>query len=371
MSEDSKTTRERLEVMLRRWGAQAAADEAPIGTPPAPPMRRRTTVRFVLRWAPAAAAAALLLAAGATFLLSPTERSDEKPQSVALPKSAATEAAPAAELDAARIELQALRDENLIVHNRLGETRELAADANRARHEAIEKAGMLGETLAAEKTEARRREDALKEHVARLGRTMEQLEKLDKARHGALAGARAKVTTETALRRRTESELKRVRARLTVAAKELQRQGHAIRGAEAEGRNLRNELAMLRARYQASLDQARRAYLATAAPGLRGLPALQQAAGRRGLLRRCAALQRAARTGEAKRLLAQAEVALTRLGMLDAADISGVQAFITQLRKDGLVARMDRLGEGMTAGGEMQAWLFETKLILTGVQRVT
>ena len=361
MSEDSKTTRERLEVMLRRWGAQAAADEAPIGTPPAPAMRRRTTVPFLLRWAPAAAAAAMLLAAGATFLLSRIERPDDKPPSVAVGKSAATEPALVAELDAARIELQVLRAENLMGRDRLAEASGLAAEANRARDKAIEKAGMLAETLAAEKTGAQRREDALKEHVARLGRTMEQIEKLDKARHGELAD----------LRRRTESELKRVRARLTVAAQELQRQGHAIRGAEDEGRNLRNELAMLRARYQASLDQARRAYLVTAAPGLKGLPALQQAAGRGRLLKRCAALQRAARTVEAKRLFAQAEVALTRLSMLDAADISGVQAFITQLRKDDLVARMDRLGEGMAAGGEMQGWLFETKLILTGVQRVT
>jgi len=370
MSEDSKTTRERLEVMLRRWGARAAADEAPIGAPPAAPTRRRTTVAFVLRWAPAAAAAVLLLAAGATFLLSPVKRPDDKPRSADPGKRAATEALEA-ELHAARMELQALRDENLTVHNRLSEARGFAADADRARDEVMERAGTLQQALGAEKTEARRREEALKAHVARLKRTTEQLEKLDKARRGELAGVKAKVGTETDLRRRTEGELKRVRARLTVAARELQRQRDAIRGAEDEGRNLRNELAMLRARYRVSLDQARRAYLATAAPGFKGLPALQQAAGRRGLLKRCAALQRAARTGEAKRLLAQAEVALTRLSMLDAADISGVQAFITQLRKDDLVARMDRLGEGMTAGGEMQGWLFETKLILTGVQRVT
>ncbi|MDP6045039.1 MAG: hypothetical protein QGG25_05500, partial [Phycisphaerae bacterium] len=118
------------------------------------------------------------------------------------------------------------------------------------------------------------------------------------------------------------------------------------------------------------LDQVRRVYLAAAAPDKTGLAALQEAIKSRGLLRRCVALQRKARTDDEKKLLGRAEIVLTRLGLLEISNSIAVNAYITQLDRSNLVASLDKAMGATATDAAGQDWLFETKLILTGVQRV-
>jgi chromosome segregation ATPase len=165
-------------------------------------------------------------------------------------------------------------------------------------------------------------------------------------------------------------ELKGLKARLAAAVRELKRQQDTFRAANAERDKAKHSLASLKARHQAALDQIRRVYLAAVAPGRTGLAALQEAMKRRGLLKRCVTLQRKARTDADKKLLARAEVALTRLGLLDLSDPSVVSAYITQLGRSDVIASLDAALGPLAADASTQDWLFETKLILTGVQRV-
>ena len=165
-------------------------------------------------------------------------------------------------------------------------------------------------------------------------------------------------------------ELKRLKTRLTVAVSELKRQHDTFRDANIERDKARQALAAFKSKNNASLDQVRRVYLAAAAPGKTGLAALQEAMKRRGLLRQCVVLQRRARTVADKKLFARAEVVLTRLGLLDLSDPSSVSAYIKQLAKSDLIASLDTALGPMAADAGSQDWLFETKLILTGVQRV-
>jgi hypothetical protein len=165
-------------------------------------------------------------------------------------------------------------------------------------------------------------------------------------------------------------ELKGLKVRLAVAVKELKRQQDTFRAANAERDKANEALAVLKARHHGTLDQIRRVYLAAAAPGKTGLAALQEAMKRRGLLRRCVALQRKARAEADKKLLGRAEVALTRLGLLDLSDPSAVSAYVTGIGKGDLIASLDAALGPLATDAGTQDWLFEAKLILTGVQRV-
>jgi len=165
-------------------------------------------------------------------------------------------------------------------------------------------------------------------------------------------------------------EMKGLKARLAVAVKELKRQQDSFRTAHAERDKAKQALATLKARHHAALDQIRRVYLAASAPGKTGLAALQEAVKNRGLLKRCVALQRKARTVADKKLLGRAEVVLTRLGLLDLSDSTAVSAYVIQLAGSDLIASLDAALGPLAADAGTQDWLFETKLILTGVQRV-
>ncbi|MCP4377006.1 MAG: hypothetical protein GY794_12615, partial [bacterium] len=164
-------------------------------------------------------------------------------------------------------------------------------------------------------------------------------------------------------------EFKRLKARLAVAVDELKRQQETFRTAHTERDNAKRDLARIKARHQATLGQMSRIYLAAAAPGKTGLEALQEAMKRRGLLKQCIALQRRAKTDTDRKLLARTEVVLTRLGLLDASDSTAVRAFVVHLGKGDLISSLDALGP-LTIDAGAQDWVFETKLILTGVQRV-
>ncbi|MDP6545261.1 MAG: hypothetical protein QGH60_14845 [Phycisphaerae bacterium] len=367
MNDQNDTTRDRVEGLLRQWGAGEAANQASAGlsAPPAP-KRRRSRGGVILRWAPMGVAAALLLAASVLFMGARME----PPHSTQAPRIAGDSAlaGPRTQPDLS------------------GELAEARKQAIEARRQAAEARTALSEALVQKQTDdlrikgfkrdvdeltvAMRRWDSLDKTynstIAKLKKSMlEDQAELEKVRKELADAKSAGVKTPADI-----EELKGLKIRLAAAVKELKRQQDTFRSANVERDKAKEALAVVKARHHATLDQIRRVYLAAAAPGKAGLAALQEAMKRRGLLQRCVVLQRKARTAADKKLMGRVEVALTRLGLLDLSDPSAVSAYITHLAKSDLLASLDAALGPLATDARTQDWLFETKLILTGVQRV-
>jgi len=380
MSEHNDTSRERLEGMLRRWGAQQAADEAASRLPAAPRATRRRGASVLLRWLPTALAAGLLLAAGAVFILTRIERqahiaAGKSDQDVGGTRTSVLPTTGPA-IEYLSRQLAEARKEASDVRNALSEA--LADNAARDRrikdlHRDLDEAAAANrrsEGLRSRFTELQKQLALERAKVASVTKTAKRLaaaeEELKTARKElAAAKAAAIMAADKSL-----DELKRTKARLSVAVAELKRQQDTFRQANQQRTKAREELASLKARHRAALDQIRSVYLAACAPGKTGLEALRQTVRRRDLLGRCTVLQRKARTDAEKKLLARAELALTRLCMLDLSDSVAVRDFAKRLGDGGLIASLDAALGPLAADARTQDWLFETKLILTGVQRV-
>ena len=368
MNDQNDTTRGRVEGLLRQWGASEAANQAAdqLSTPPAPKPRRSRGV-VLLRWAPVGVAAALLLAAGTLFMQS----------RMGFHGSAQGPRTPA------DFVYEAPRTQPADLSGELAEARKQAADARRQASEARD---ALAEALVQKQADdlqikglKRNRDELAAEYAKQAGmvnkhasivleirqRATDAEAELEKVRKELADAKAAGIKTPTDI-----EELKGLKVRLAVAVKELKRQQDTFRTANAERDKANEALAVLTARHHATLDQIRRVYLTAAAPGKTHLAALQEAMKRRGLLRRCVALQRKARTDADKKLLGRAEVALTRLGLLDLSDPSAVSAYVTGIGKSDLIASLDAALGPLATDAGTQDWLFETKLILTGVQRV-
>jgi len=375
MNDRNDTTRVRVEGLLRQWGASEAANQAAdeLSAPPAPKPRRSRAV-VLLRWAPLGVAAGLLLAAGVLFVNARMQFHGS-----GAPRAQSSRSV----TDVARVAPRTQPDLS-------GELAEARKQATEARRQAAEARTALAEALVQKQAD----DLQIKELRGRLTRQGDQFTR-DRAKWtlmetkltsliskteqsaidamGELKKAQKELADAKAAGIKTPAdieELKGLKARLAVAVKELKRQQDTFRSAHVERDKAKEALAVLKARHQATLDQIRRVYLAASAPGRAGLAALQYAIRRRGLLRQCVALQRKARTDADKKLLGRAEVALTRLGLLDLSDPSAVSAYVTHLGKSDLIASLDAALGPLAADARTQDWLFETKLILTGVQRV-
>ncbi len=376
MNDQNDTTRRRADDLLRQWGAAQAAEQAArdLSSPashrsaPSPqPVARRARPSRVLRWAPVGIAAAVLLAAGVLFL-----------ESIEAPKYADV---PAAYEQQARV-----APESRPV--------DLAGQLATARAETAEARNMLSEALAATLAQKHNHDlaiKALRDELTRQGdkfaadraewKTMEsklssQLAKSEKSAGLAneqLLAARKELAEAKAAGVKTPAdadEVRRLKTRLAVAVEEMRRQRITFRTANTDRDKVKLALASLKASNKAALDQIRRVYLAAAAPNRKGLIALQEAIKNRSLLKRCVALQRGARNDADRKLLGRAEVVLTRLGLLNPADQSAVRTYVAQLGRGDLIASLDATLGAAATDAATQDWLFETKLILTGAQRV-
>jgi len=380
MNEQNDTSRDRLEGVLRRWGAEQAAGDAAAGLPKAPKSTKRSLGLVLLRWVPTAAAAGLLLAAGAILILARMGyrggMGSVTPDKRGVARTQPRQGAGDTHVGVLPTTGPAIAD----LSRQLAEARAEAAEARNALSD------VLADKVASDqqikdlqgkwtdlqrKTAGEHKQWALTE--AKLMTLIRATEQSAADARGELKKVRKDLTIATAAAGaagENREELKRVKVRLAAAVDELKRQQETFRKANEQRTKAHEELASLKARYNAALDQIRAVYLSAGAPGKTGLAALQETVTRRDLLKRCAVLQRRARTGADKKLLGRAEVALTRLCLLDTSDSVAVQAFVRQLAAGDLIASLDAALGPLAADARMQDWLFETKLILTGVQRV-
>ena len=370
MSEMRDNTDQRLEGLLRQWGADEAGRSARAHLEPSEPPRRLWGP-VLLRWAPSAAAAVLLLAAGTVFLAWRAGR--DQPDEAMSPGSA--DQAPEAPASPTAEQVQAQIRKIIAENEKLKSERDGlqgAMDRIAGQHAAALKT--LRDDHGALQTQFR--EQGEKSQLAR----STAIERAKQA-EGQLKVSKAELATVAADRDRARADLKTAgtqAGRLKTRVDELTRREGEIRkeyGAAAKALAEANEkaaaeLAQARRRNELLRKEFQRLYLAVGAPGQTGLAALKTTLRRMRLIERGTALGRQCDDERLKALLNRVDVALTRLDMLDPGDAGAVKRFTASVGASALAARIDdALALGPDLPG-LASYLREAQMILTGVEGV-
>jgi hypothetical protein len=363
MSEQNDSANDRLEGLLRRWGAEEARAGVEPPAPPALPAKRppgRPLRGVLLRWVPPAAAAAMLIAAAVLFFASGARQAKHQGVSPVAMQPARAPTRPAAE------QVEALQAELARVREALREARgRLEAAAPKAAQEAA-----LRQTADELDAEKRAMIAEMSGRIAGLNRALEQrAAELERMKH-ALAGISGKLTAARAEADEARKQAEAARRGRDAGDDEVARLRRMHGEALAAARDARRELAALKTKHEALLGDLQRLYLAAAAGGEVDLAARQAAARRARLAARCAEVRAAARTPSSRRVLEQLEVAFTRLDLLDAADAAEASAFASLVRGGALASRIDGLLAAADEPPQVRSLLLEAKLILWGADRV-
>jgi chromosome segregation ATPase len=340
MNHESRQPDDRVEGLLRQWGAEEATRLAETAAAPAFAPRPRAPWAAFRRWAPLAAAG-LLLVASAAFFVAARSGAD-------------------ADLGELRAQLdQAARD--------LGQARAALTDAQRLSREQNDKfqqdLARMRETFAAEKTdlqeEARRQlaalNNALSEKQTRLDETARQLQDGEKQ----VAHLKEVLDSIKKAFRESDEMFVTVGKMLDDARREASTQEHDRKTYQA----LYQQEAITLARLQL-------AYKALAAAREEGLPPLQTTAARNRLIERCHELRRTTVSPTARELFEKLEVLLTRLELLDVKDPAQRGSFTALLETMDLTRKIHSVLLDEKEDMRVRAWLLETQLILAGVERV-
>lgn len=315
-----------MEALLRLWGAEQAAQQQDL--PPAPPVLKpvRLDLRYALLCAGCVAAGAIV-AIGAMLLARRNQKSSAPAgPAITMPSSAAPAAKTAKDRRAA--------PERTFVTPESGKTiSDFRTMKTRLAEMRIQRDGALA--LAAESDRQRKRlleeKQNLRKQLDRSQRVNEAVEQLDRKIH--------------ALRKEQE-------AALTTA------------------NNLRKKLAVHGEKHRAKYRRMRDVYLTAVAPSRHGMEAAQTAARKSRLLQRCAALQTEMQNEAMRNLLDRIEAVLLRMDFLNADDVTGVFRFEDQLRQSDLLPTITASVPRASDNRNLQLFLAEVDLILSGVQRV-
>jgi hypothetical protein len=134
----------------------------------------------------------------------------------------------------------------------------------------------------------------------------------------------------------------------------------------------------LKLQQRIALADFQRAYLSAAASaggreysiGRFDLLIRQSAARGAALLKRCTELRPQDQSSPVGLLMDRIEVTLTKLDLLDPANMPEADAFASMLRQSGLLGEIQTtLAEGRTSG-EVRTWLMEVRMILEGAENV-
>ncbi len=340
MSQQPDNTNDRLERMLRRWGADEAAQAASPG--PVPAARRRAVLGPVLRYS-AVAAGTLLVASLAWVIIQPSASREGPAHGVAQTQPADERIA---RLDA---QLATVRTELEQARGQLAQTKE-ALEAGRQQFE--RKLQLLREDFDGQKRSL----------LASFAKERQGLREALTRREGELAAA-GKALTEAAAQRDD------ARRKLTVAATELARRSDTHARLARQRDALQSQLTAVRAADAAMLADFQRSYLAAAAPNEHGVVARQSASRRARMVERARVVRQLARTESTRQLVDRLEVLMLQLDLLNAADPRAARSFAQVVPADGLGADIE---QALAGGGELpevRSWLVEARLILTGVAR--
>lgn len=377
MNDQSTNPSDRLEGLLRSWGAKRAVDQT---SQPHRPVVMRPVANLWVRWAPLAAAAAMLIVAVGLFTTSLTQARRQEDGSVAMTpppehERKAVAAEPGTERPTVAHKVEGTADEPAPAEP-AGSSRErkLSAAGDSQRDEAAKDDELA--QLRAERDALTAQCDALAEEnlalLKQLAETDEQLmQMLDE-----LASVESTYADAVASR-----DVPATRA--PADADEGGADSYQVAGAGPAPASVAEEEGPARkpstgsASYYKATDaegaeispaDMGEVYLSLAAPNQDGLAAVKAAAANRELLARCQVARRGAGDQRTIKLLDQLEVILTRLELLDVGSDKAVEAFMAQTRTGGL---RESLAE-VQATAETKATkmlLLEVQLLLQGADR--
>jgi hypothetical protein len=201
------------------------------------------------------------------------------------------------------------------------------------------------------------------QHLARAA-DLEEATELLASRTRELEAAQARLAGVEQTATRMAEEQKRLRRLLGAANAELTSAANVLGKVQTEAEAARRALGELRGRHVALEAAFRRSYFAVAAPDQESWASAQAAVGAARLLPRLAELQPSADT-ETASLLNSLEVLLTRLELIDVGDPAETAAFAGLVRSSGALWRIDEVLQADPTP-RLRALLLETKLILTG-----
>jgi len=372
MSDEQDNTAERLEALLRQWGADEAgrvAKERLQATQPT----RRPWQGTVLRWVPVAAAAVLLLAAGTLFALLWHFRGPDSRQRGELARAATGPTTATSMPSVAALQAQ--------IREVITENEKLKAERDELKTARIEADGKWVTALKTHREEMAALREQSEEEIGRLKTSLaaakDEFAKTDlalKAMAKDLAvatAARDKALADLNVSARAAEQLKTKVADLTRRQGEIEKEYAAATKALAEANEkLGRDLLAARRRNEQMRAEFRRVYLSAGAPGQTGLAAHKTTARRMRLLERGAALRKQCADEDIKAVLDRIDVALTRLDMLDVNDAAAVRRFARAVQAAALTTRIDELlALGPTQPG-LKAYLREARMILAGADDV-
>ncbi len=362
---------DRLDEMLREWGARKAIDQADV------PARRVATAGgggSFRRWGPLVAAAVLLAASAGIVLFSGGSASQGEDGPDAMGQGSVSE------VRRLEGELKRLRGELADSRTALAKAAERLETLPRSEQElrsAIEKE--FEAMLVSRKK--RWETQQLKPALAKLKTLTDRLDvreaKLDMLK-AELAKAKADPNRLAELEKTLAAALDELTAtRLAVGEQrskilQLRKQGDEhqaqIVSLESTVKTLREHsraLQQIKRREARLWDRMAGIYVNALAPRQRGMEAVVTAAGSAGLSSRLASVQRKSDLDEDTRtLLATLEVVVVRLELLDAGDADELAALRAAIRKQRLLERIDEaLGDEKGDAG-VATLLTETKLLL-------
>ncbi|MDK1032640.1 MAG: hypothetical protein QGD94_11575, partial [Planctomycetia bacterium] len=216
---DNPVEDERLEGLLRRWGAEEASVRHAGGSPPLPQVAALRSP--VLRWLPLAAGFLALVAGAGLFLASRTELRGPD-----VPEVGASQASD---------EMKQLRQELAQAVSELEESRTALAEARRRldeqSEEFAEQIAQIRESFASENAdlaaEAKRRSDALAASIKEKDGLLKAAENRLKEREAALASLKRDLDG-------SRREVGQVREKFAADAKRLQKAHEAVAAAQRE-----------------------------------------------------------------------------------------------------------------------------------------
>lgn len=369
MTDKSDNQTDRLERMLRQWGADEAERNA---NPPAmpglddPPARSTPTMWSVLRWAPLAAAAMLLAASGVVLYTGPFAGGTRGPAAPLARQE------PNVTPDTAALGSQTKDDRIGQLEKEAADLREHLADAN-SRLAELTGIAINARALRGQLDELRTQHEA---KVAQLVAASEAEQRKARDQAGQLEAAKLKIAELGAARRVLQAaadegglakqQVADLRKRLTAAANELTRRRKAEEAAGAKLAEARLESQRMAMRHREIVDAFQRTYLASVAPGQTGLEARKTAVRARQMLDRLAKLSGDVKSENTRQLLDRLEAVLTRLDLINADRAGDAQSFSRLLGQGDLERQIEAALAAPGQAEDVKNWLFEAKLILTG-----
>ena len=392
MADNKTKSDERLEHLLRRWGANEAVSETDVSGLPAPHGVR--AAGWLWRWMPLAASLVLVVGAAAVFFANrepssnmakaPSVSPAEKTQIAELKTEAAqlrTDLAAAQKQLAAVEEGEApetarLRANLATLKKKLEKSQAELADAA-IKIYGMKKSGKNGQNVAALQDDLRKAEGALAEQRAWFKSEIARV-----SREKVVPGAEM----EKIIRQRVDKALKELDRDWATHQKkvaELQKQLVEAKGQadglserlakerelhEKEREQLAEQLDALNVKTlvltKALSSSMRRAYLARKAPGKEGYEARQYAARKERLLKRCVELRPKLSNAEQRKAFDKIEVLLTRLDLLDVHDDAAVERFRALLKRADVAKEIEAAENAEGAGPAVDKWLLEITFVL-------